>query len=155
MGARDGVSNQRRLGCLLNRLFRRRSNKIAKPRVTGLCEGNSPVTGEFPSQRASNPENVSIWWRHHEFSRGCYVYRDRVWVVLNMAQTDAERHPSVCWHTSVRQLNQHMIEETDVNKWSYSNRLNGSTYMVDRKHTCKSKKRLNWSYFNYACVLYE
>ena len=27
--------------------------------------GNSPVTGEFPSQRASNAENVSIWWRHH------------------------------------------------------------------------------------------
>ena len=26
---------------------------------------NSPVTGEFPAQRASNKENVSIWWRHH------------------------------------------------------------------------------------------
>ena len=25
-----------------------------------------PVTGEFPAQRASNAENVSIWWRHHE-----------------------------------------------------------------------------------------
>ena len=28
--------------------------------VTGLCEGNSPVTGEFPAQRANNVENVSI-----------------------------------------------------------------------------------------------
>ena len=27
-----------------------------------LCEGNSPVTGEFPSQTASNVENVSIRW---------------------------------------------------------------------------------------------
>ena len=27
--------------------------------------GNSPVTGEFPAQRASNAENVSIWWCHH------------------------------------------------------------------------------------------
>ena len=26
--------------------------------------GNSPVTSEFP-QRASNAENVFIWWRHH------------------------------------------------------------------------------------------
>ena len=34
-------------------------------RVTGLCVGNSPVTGEFPAQMASNAENVSIWWRHH------------------------------------------------------------------------------------------
>ena len=30
-----------------------------------LCEGNSPVTVEFPAQRASNAENVPIWWRHH------------------------------------------------------------------------------------------
>ena len=34
-------------------------------RVTGLCVGNSPVTGEFPAQMASNAENVSIWWRHY------------------------------------------------------------------------------------------
>ena len=27
-----------------------------KLRVTGLCEGNSPVTGELPTQRASNAE---------------------------------------------------------------------------------------------------
>ena len=37
-----------------------------RPRVTGLCEGNPPVAGGFPSQRASNAENVSIWWRHHD-----------------------------------------------------------------------------------------
>ena len=30
-----------------------------KLRVTGLYEGNSPVTGEFPAQRASNAENAS------------------------------------------------------------------------------------------------
>ena len=28
-------------------------------------EGNSPVTGEFPTQKARNAEDVSIWWRHH------------------------------------------------------------------------------------------
>ena len=38
--------------------------------VTGLCEGNSPVTGEFPSQRASNAENASFWWSHH--GTACY-----------------------------------------------------------------------------------
>ena len=37
----------------------------SKLHVTGLCEGNSPVTGEFPAQRVSNGENVSIWWHHH------------------------------------------------------------------------------------------
>ena len=63
---RDGVSNRQPHNCLLNRLFRRRSKKTSKPRVTGLCEGNSPVISEFPTQRASNAESVSIWWRHHE-----------------------------------------------------------------------------------------
>ena len=38
----DGVSNHQPHGCLLNRLFRRRSNKTSKLRVTGLCVGNSP-----------------------------------------------------------------------------------------------------------------
>ena len=38
----DGVSNHQPRGCLLNRLFRRRSKKTSKLRVTGLCEGNSP-----------------------------------------------------------------------------------------------------------------
>ena len=39
--------------------------KTPKLRVTGLYEGNSPVTGELPAQRASSAENVFIWWRHH------------------------------------------------------------------------------------------
>ena len=62
---RDGVSNHQPHYCLLNRLFRHKSKKTPKLRVTGLCEGNSPMTGEFPAQMASNAENVSIWWRHH------------------------------------------------------------------------------------------
>ena len=51
--------------CLLDRLFGRRWKKTSKLRVTGHCAGNSPGTGEFPVQMASNAENVSIWWRHH------------------------------------------------------------------------------------------
>ena len=62
----DGVSNHQPHDCLLNHLFRRRSKKTSKFRVTGLCEGNSPVTGEFPAKMDSNAENVSIWWRHHD-----------------------------------------------------------------------------------------
>ena len=61
----DSVSNHQPHHCLLNRLFRRRSKKTSKLRVTDLCAGNSPGTGEFSAQMASNAENVSIWWRHH------------------------------------------------------------------------------------------
>ena len=64
---RNGVSNHRRLDCYLNRLFRRRPTKTSMFCVTGRCQGNSPVTGEFPAHRTSNAENVSIWWRHHAF----------------------------------------------------------------------------------------
>ena len=61
----DGVSNHQPCQCLLTRLFRYRSKKTSKLRVTGLGAGNSPVTDEFPAQMPSNAENVSIWWRHH------------------------------------------------------------------------------------------
>ena len=61
-----GVSNHQPHDCLFKRLFRCRSNKTSKLCVTGLCVGNSPGTGDFPAQMASNAENVSIEWRHHE-----------------------------------------------------------------------------------------
>ena len=67
----DGVSNHRRLDSFLNRLFRCGSMKTSWLRVTGLCEGNSPVTDGFPSKRANNAENASIWWRHYKW---CYVF---------------------------------------------------------------------------------
>ena len=57
------VSNHQPPDCLLKYLCR--SKKTSKLHVTGLCEGNSLVTGEIPVQRTSNAENVSIWWHHH------------------------------------------------------------------------------------------
>ena len=44
---------------------RRRSKKTSKLCITGLCEGNSPVTSEFSAQRTCKAENVSMWWCHH------------------------------------------------------------------------------------------
>ena len=46
-------------------LSRSGSTKTSKLRITGLCEGYSPVTSEFAAQRASKAKNLSIWWRHH------------------------------------------------------------------------------------------
>ena len=37
---------------------------IKAPRHWPFC-GEFTGIGEFPAQRASNAENVSIWWRHH------------------------------------------------------------------------------------------
>ena len=83
---------------------RRRSKKTSKLRVTGLCAGNSPVTGEFPAQRASNVENVSIWWRHHVqwiLFDSCWVYDIRIRAWINNCQLgflyDVIIHPYLLW----------------------------------------------------------
>ena len=51
--------------CLPNHLFRCTLTKTSNLCITGLCEGNPPATGRFPSQRASNTENVSVRWHQH------------------------------------------------------------------------------------------
>ena len=60
---RDGVSNHQPHDCLLNRLFRLRSKKTSKLRVTSLCAGNSlgPVNSphKWPVTRKMLPfDNV-------------------------------------------------------------------------------------------------
>ena len=92
----DGVSNHQPHGCLLNRLFGRRSKKTSKLRVTGLCAGNSP--GPVNSaQRASNVENVSIWWRHHVLWRLQAWWRTKpghqqVWYCHSSSQIFLSQH---------------------------------------------------------------
>ena len=99
--ARDGISNHRGLDSLLLRLFRRRSSKTPKLRVTGLSEGNPPVTGGFPPQRASNAENVHIWWRHHTMLKLiwwlAHVFMC-IWGILRL------RDKSSIWRLSVKKL---------------------------------------------------
>ena len=72
------VSNHQPHHWLLKCLFRHRSKKTSKLRITGLCARNSLVTGEFPIQMASNAENVSIWWCHH-VTDGYNEYWCRQW----------------------------------------------------------------------------
>ena len=62
---RDGVLIHQPCDCLLNRLIKVQiKENIKAPRHWPLC-GEVTGDGEFPAQRASNTENVSIWWRHH------------------------------------------------------------------------------------------
>ena len=69
---RDGVTNHQTHDCLFNGLFRRRSKKTSKLRVTGLWEGNSPHKG--PETRKMFPFNdvimVSVYFvdRGHRYS---------------------------------------------------------------------------------------
>ena len=92
---RDSVSNHQPHDCLLNRLFRRSSNKTSKLRVTGRCAGISPGTGEFPAQMASCAENFSIWWCHHivRCHRTCAFHYIHWWLMVN---TSLEKNQIGC-----------------------------------------------------------
>ena len=81
---RGSVSNHQPHDCLLNRLFRRKSKKTSKLRVTGLCARNSPGTGEFPAQMAGNAEKVSNWWRHHEM---CHINPQELMIYHTIMRT--------------------------------------------------------------------
>ena len=72
----------------------RRSKKISKLRVTGICAGNSPVTGEFHAQMASNAENVPGF-----VSRQIYEH----WDLPNVAGTKPKRKTAVG-----RKIDRHM-----------------------------------------------
>ena len=78
---RDSVWNHQPHDCFPNRLFRHRSKKTSKLRVTGLSEGNSPGTGDFPAQMASNAENISIWWRHHHHMWSSTSLISNKWII--------------------------------------------------------------------------
>ena len=89
---RDGVSEHWRLGCLFNRLFWCTSKKTSKLRVSGLCEGNPPVTGGFPSQRTSYTENVSVWWHYRISLRYLYDAMQDIETAPLDSHTDYQSH---------------------------------------------------------------
>ena len=66
---RDGVLNHRRRYCLLNRLFRHRSKKYQSAVSLAIVRGIHRWPVDI--KKASNAENVSIWWRHHELNSIC------------------------------------------------------------------------------------
>ena len=68
--------------------------KKSKLWITGLCARNSPVTGEFPAQMASNTENVSIWWCHHAsiFVSGIYQNTSIFMLSINGGRGLVEPH---------------------------------------------------------------
>ena len=41
-------------------------------------QSSASLTGEFPAQRASNAENVSIWWRHQDQLQEGHRHLDRL-----------------------------------------------------------------------------
>ena len=78
---RDVVSNHQHHDCLFNRLFRHRSKKTSKLRVTGLCEGNSPL-----------PVNSAHKWpvTRKMFPFNDVIRRVQMIILLSMIMADKE-----------------------------------------------------------------
>ena len=121
---RDRVSNHLHPYCLFNRLFRQRSKETSKLRVTGPRAGNSPVTGAFHAQRASNAENVSIWWRHHDSRQ-----------ISHLKYTDSRRisHLVTCYRILDITVTSH--EHHGVSNYRQLNRLLNSFFNLTTKKT--------------------
>ena len=47
---------------------RQHYNDVIKAPRHWPLSGELTGTGEFPAQSANNAENVSVWWRHHEWT---------------------------------------------------------------------------------------
>ena len=109
---RDGVSDHRRLDCVLNGLFRRRSKKTSKFRVIGLCEGNlpgpvnsphiGPVTRNFLHLMTSSCNGMvsrsnllnrprPCWWN-------CNIFANKPWVSFVRLSRIFLRFPSIFGH---------------------------------------------------------
>ena len=118
---RDCVLNHQPQKCLLNCLFIRRSNKTSKLRVTGLFAENSPGTGEFPAQMASNVENIFIWWRHHViafynivFCYGAYIMFGFLFPLVHVSR----RHELITYTDTIHVSRNHpCIDDVNVNSY--------------------------------------
>ena len=72
----NSVSHHRRLDCLLIVFYGCRTKKTSKPRVTGLYEGNPPVTGGSPHKgpvtRKCFHLMTSSWWSRFYCALFCW-----------------------------------------------------------------------------------
>ena len=121
--------------------IRAQIKKIIKaPRHWPLC-GEFTGTGEFPTQRVSNAENVSIWWRHHDVSRqmciGLVYFRSH-----KNSQCCVLYHHIMTWGITERELAGHPLLT-----YSIISLLRGKQYTG----TCILRPSLQMPYQVYLC----
>ena len=128
----DGVSNHQPHGCLLNRLFRRRSKKTSKLRVTDLCVVNSPGPSSSPHKgqlrgKCFHLMTLSCVRRSlsHSGSIKTAKYGQPVWTLTS---TDARAWFALCSHTRItwryvlrRAANQNTCKYVNYVKSYFSN----------------------------------
>ena len=137
--------------------------QISKLRVTGLCAGNSPVTGEFPAQMASNAENVSIWWRHHEKRHlghlGFTVEHNRNRQYIHAVWAYATNSNSISWVPTEQQSNLLVSEyynpgaHEDVMTWKSFPHHWPFLWKIYSSYVALPHKEPIMQVFDYACAV--
>ena len=90
---RNGVSNHQSRDYLLNRLFKALIKGTSKLRSTGPCEGNSPGTGKFPAQRASNAKMFLF----HDVIMWIFVRQSEMWSAFWKFISYSHHHHTLCY----------------------------------------------------------
>ena len=69
------------------------------------------VTGEFPTQMASNVENDSIWWRHHDDipSSTAVTECEQTWEIKMITDTPYPTLMGNLWHVSCKDLTENWL----------------------------------------------
>ena len=100
---RDRVSNRQPHDYLFDCSFRRSSKKTSNLRVTGLCAGNSPGTGEFPHKwpvtRKMFPFDDVIMNHRHQSSPCQWITALLVVVVVILFPTEYNNTIECAWLT--------------------------------------------------------
>ena len=116
--------------------------KIKAQRHCPLC-GEFTGTGEFPAQRASNAENVSIWWRHHEYIKLHWL------IYAEKKQSCRSRgiHRGH-WFPTIWPLHQYLISHLPLNK-----KADGIWQMIFSTAFLWMKSFVFWLRFNWSLFL--
>ena len=122
----DGVSNHQPHGCLLNRLFRRRSKKTSKLRVIGLCVRNSPGP-------VNSPHKGPV-------TRKMFPFDD---VIMNILYYDPH----------VRQVANSCVAELKQDYWNPANKTGAplslySSMSIPNAHTSSHQRNLELLFMN-------
>ena len=133
-------SNHRRLYCLPNHLFRRISKKTSRLRVTGLCEGNPPVTGGFwryLKDKISNLVLLTDIFKAPGDNALRLMPQDLTGVKSTLVQVMLWCHQATSHH-----LNQYW--QSSVSKWTTLCRQNFQRHCTEWKYLCFDKISLQF-----------
>ena len=142
----DGVSNHQPHGCLLNRLFRRRSKTTSKLRVTDLCVGNSqgPVNSPHKGQlRGKCFHLMTSSWLHGSYMDGSFEEILRFYYTSLIRQSRRQNF----WRNSAEILSECQCNFVKIT-WQFMHGTFDVGGNGNKTQCILPKKSASWSYIS-------